>query len=279
MWFGFGIITLLIALIVSFKARLGARWKGVPAFHPEGNVEVQEIRHKGKLVRMRVGLRVPDQFHFRVRAERMHDRFFKWIGISLELQTRDEAFDRSLYVESDARGVALLLKRRREVRETLLDIFSSRRVEAWPSLRLHCMHNRLWVEFRPTNDLPAQSELDSLAGLLHRLRRAISDHQLHARDLQDPFVWRAAAVLSVSTASIVLGGLGLARAMFGRTDILEAGALFVACAIPGILLAGVMIIGIVSWLGGTSRAHLVISSSRSSASQDSPCRVSRSVGR
>jgi hypothetical protein len=53
---------------------------------------------------------------------------------------------------------------------------------------------------------------------------------------RDRFVWRAAAVLAVSTGTLVLSMVGLFRSL-GRTDILEPTLLFAACVVPALLLA------------------------------------------
>lgn len=258
MWFGFGIITLVLATIASFHVRIAARWKGTSTFHKEGSYELQEVSNKGRIVKVRIGVTAPEHFNFTVRAERPHDRMFKWLGIATEIQTRDPQFDRTLYVESDARGVAMLLKRRPELRKALIDVFSQANEHGLLAVRVRCLRRRLWVEFRPKDGNVVHAVVRGFVPLLHRLREAISSHELAARDLHDPFVWRAAAVLAVSTSSIVVGGLGLTRALIGRTDILEPSSLFFACAIPGALLALGALLGIVGWLGGSSRAHLVL---------------------
>lgn len=258
MWFCFGIITLVVGVLASFDMRLAARWKGTTCFHKQGFYELQESRNDEDTTRVRIGISAPDRFNFGVRAERAHDRMFKWLGISTEIQTKDAEFDRMLYVESDARGVAILLKRRPELRKVLIAIFSQAHSRGLRNVRIRCLRGRLWLEYRPKADNVSYFASQTVVPLLYQLRDAISNHQLAARDLHDRFVWRAAAVLALSTSSIVLGGFGLVRSMIGRADILEPWSLFVACAITGVLLAIGALLGIVSWLGGSSRAHIVL---------------------
>jgi len=258
MWFGFGLITLIVAVIVGLKTRLAARWKGVAHSHRDGPYQVQEVRNKNKLVMVRIGVDTPKPFNFVVRHERFHDRMFKWIGVTLELQTKDAEFDRKLFVESDARGVAILLRRNPELRKALVAISAIAKSNRLRRMRVRCLHGRLWVEFRPKDESVVYGVTQALVPLLHELKNGITAHRFTVEELRDPFVWRAAAVLALSTASLALGVYGLLRSAFGRTDIIDSGSLFTACAVPGVFAAGCVLITVMWWLGSTSRAHTVM---------------------
>lgn len=79
-----------------------------------------------------------------------------------------------------------------------------------------------------------------------------------AREARDPFIARAALLLSVSTASAAFGVYGLLRGIAGRTDILEPWTLLGWTIVPSLLLFALFLGAIVFLLGGSSRAHLVL---------------------
>jgi hypothetical protein len=114
------------------------------------------------------------------------------------------------------------------------------------------------IEFKPKKDSDVYGATQELVPHLHTLARGLSNHWLDMQDLHDRFVWRAAAVLSLSTASIILGVYGGARAIFGRTDILNPGTLFLSSATFGLALAIGILLGLIGWLGRSSRAHIVM---------------------
>lgn len=258
MWFFFGIFTLIAATFWGMKIRLMARWRGNPDYIGNDSFDFQEVRYKEHLHLVRFGTRgVPAGLHFRVRAERLHDRFFKWLGVTTEIQTRDAEFDRKLYVESDSRAVAILLKRNAKLRSALVNIFVYAKARRLRRMRLRCADRRLWLEFTPK----AEHELFAVKTYLGPLLQAVSSG-LRCFDLpteyrRDRFVRRAAVALAFSTGTLFLGAVGLGRSM-GLTDILDPGLLFLACLIPALLLTVGGIVVLLGWLAASSRAHTVI---------------------
>src|SRR5687768_1531816 len=162
MWFFFGIFTLIAATIWGLERRLAAAWGGVPDRIGGNKFELDEVRNKGRLSLVRLGTTAPEGLHFRVRSERLHDRFFKWLGVTAEIQTRDDEFDSKLYVESDAKAVAILLRRDAKMRAALVDIFTYAQKWQMRKMRLRCANERIWLEFLPKDDgdlFPAKTYL------------------------------------------------------------------------------------------------------------------------
>jgi hypothetical protein len=258
MWFSFGILTLLASTLWGLRVRLAAAWRGQSNRIGGNSFDVQEVRNKGHLRLVRLGTTAPAGLHFRVRAERVHDRFFKWLGITTEIQTRDAEFDQQLYVESDARAVAILLRRNATLRATLVKIFDYAQGWRMGKMRVRCANKRLWLEF----SLKSESELypakTYLAPLLHTLASCLECLDLPAEYKRDRFVWRGAAVLAFSTGALALGAFGLTRSLAGGTDILEPRLLFFACLAPAIALTVAGAAAVLAWLISSSRAHTVV---------------------
>jgi hypothetical protein len=258
MWFFFGIFTLIASTVWGLKARLAAKWQGYTERLGPNSFDLQEVRYKGRLRLVRLGMKAPGGLYFRVRAERTHDRFFKWLGVTSEFQTRDAEFDRKIYVESDARAVAIVLKRNPQLRSALVNIFAYAKTRRLRKMRVRCANKRLWLEFSPKNEHDLFAAKTYLAPLLHTLSSGLECLDLPAEYRRDRFVWRAAAALAFSTGTLVLGAFGLTRSLAGRTDILEPMLLFAACLVPAFLLTAAGVAVLLVWLVASSRAHTVI---------------------
>jgi hypothetical protein len=257
MWFFFGIFTLIGATILGLKVRLAAAWSGFPDTVGKYTFDLQEIRNKDRLALVRLGMKAPAGLHFRVRAERPDDRLYKWLGVTCEIQTRDIDFDRKVYVESDARATAILLKRNVQLRAALFNVFAYAKSHRLRRMRVRCANKRVWMEFSPKVEHDLFAAKNYLAPLLQTISAGLACLDLPIEYRRDRFVWRASAALGFSTATLALGVVGLIRST-GRTDILEPGLLFAACVIPALLASAGSIVFLLAWLIASSRAHTVI---------------------
>lgn len=258
MWFFFGIFTLIAATIWGLQIRMAAAWRGVPDRIGGNKFDLQEVRNKGHLRLVRLGTTAPKGLHFRVRSERLHDRFCKWLGVATEIQTRDPEFDRRIYVESDARAVAILLRRNAKLRTALVNIFAFAKTWRMRKLHVRCANQRIWVEFTPKDADELYSIKTHLASLLQAIASGLECFDLPAEYRRDRFVWRAAAALAFSTATLAVGVFGLTRSIVGRTDILEPRLLFLACLVPALVVTAVLAFSLLAWLIASSRAHTVV---------------------
>jgi hypothetical protein len=262
MWFGFGLITLLVGFFVSMHSRTRAKWTGYERdlLSRQGHwqYQYQEVKHKGRLQKVRIGVDAPRGFHFTARQESSRDVFFKRLGVCSEIQLHDAEFDSDVYLESDAKGVGTLLSESKELRGTLLEILSYAHSNDLRGMRIQCAHERLWLEFKPKQESVLMSATNELVPLLHRLREGLRNSRLTSKLLDDPFIWRAALMLSISTASAILGCYGLIRAFAGRTDILDSWQLFYSSAIAGLVVTAIFVLAVLKVLGRSSRTHLVL---------------------
>lgn len=274
MWFGFGLLTAALAFALGLRARLQARWQGINMpvrrevlrnhlqddttadAQPPRTYDYQVVRKKKKIT-ARIGVAAPG-LQFRIREEGKRDTFFKWLGISEELQTSDAQFDQRLYLETDAVALGNVLRERATLRTSILQIFDIARELDLHGCQLRCMSDRLWIEFRPADQRALETAHSRLVAPLIAIVCALRAGRLDAERAHDPFIWRAAALLAISTATAALGALGLARGLFGRTDILEPGRLFMTCIPLGLVFAGAFLLLIVVYLGRSSRTHVVL---------------------
>jgi hypothetical protein len=258
MWFCFGILTLIASTFWGLKVRLATNWSGVPE-RIGGNIfSVRERHNKYRPVSVRFGTAAPAGLHFRVRSEGAHDRFFKWLGVCTEIQTRDPIFDQRLYVESDARAVAILLKRNAQLRSALIEIFACAEKRRLRQMCLRCSSQRVWLEFSPDDVHDLSNVKMDLAPLLSTISAGLKCIDIPTEYTRDRFVWRAAAALAFSTGTLVLGVFGILRTGYGSTDIVEPKLLIMACLIPALLMTAAGTKILVAWLAASSRAHTVI---------------------
>ena len=260
MWFFFGIFTLLASTIWGLKTRLAAKWQGSTDQIGKHRFDLQEVRYEERLRHVRLGMKAPAGLHFRVRAERSHDRFFKWLGVTLEFQTRDVEFDRKVYVESDARAVAILLKRNPQLRSALVNIFVYAKARRLKKMRLRCVNRRLWLEFLPKVEHDLFAAKTYLAPLLHAISSGLECFgDVPTEYRRDRFVWRAAAALRVFHWHLSAGRV--------RAHEIDGGAhghsRSLGCCswhaqILALLLTAAGIVFLLAWLIASSRAHTVI---------------------
>jgi len=258
MWFSFGILTLIASTLWGFRLRLASRWSGMPEWIGSSMFCVQERLNEDRLIFVRLGTSAPAGLNFRVRSEGLHDRFFKWLGVSTEIQTRDPLFDRKLYVESDARAVAILLKRNAQLRSRLIKIFTYAERRRLGRMCVRCSNQRIWVEFRPKDDYEAYDAKQHLGYLLSTISASLECVDVPTEYRRDRFVWRAAAALAFSTGTLALGAFGITRSIVGRTDIVEPLLLLTACLIPALLMTAAVTVILLALLAASSRAHTVI---------------------
>jgi hypothetical protein len=261
MWFGFGLITATLAFVLTLRRRLQARWMGSLRYLrnlSQVSYYYQVKRAKQRVVLVRIGVTAPSGLHLRFREEGKRDQFFKWLGISEELQTSDPTFDERVYVETDAVAVHNVLREQAPLRASILRIFDVSQALRLRRLQLRCMSGRLWAEFKPKDTDALDAAQNQLVPELRAVADAFQQSRLDGERTRDPFIWRATAMLAISTAAAVLGGLGLVRGATGRTDILEPGQLFAACVPLGLIFAGAFLLLILVFLGRSSRTHVVL---------------------
>lgn len=72
----------------------------------------------------KAGFSLKSNFIFKFSKETSTDKFFKKTGLSTEFSTGDKSFDKKVYIASDHPQFHLLIKKNKEIRNTILELFS-----------------------------------------------------------------------------------------------------------------------------------------------------------
>src|SRR5687768_8989850 len=119
MWFAFGIISLLTFTVYFGRKRYLSHWEGTP-----GNVAGLKYRHhttvnKDKLLFIQIGCSSDAGLDLSIKAETSLDRFFKFLGVSVEHQVGRDAFDEKLYIINDHSTVCEILSRSQSIQNEI----------------------------------------------------------------------------------------------------------------------------------------------------------------
>lgn len=102
MWSALGLVSLGVVLAWQFRWRWHRPWQGMHADSSQGvRHQYRFLSHRDSTYAVEVGVQVPDFFRFELKHETWVDRFFKWVGLSVEKQFGHDGFDRLVYVASD----------------------------------------------------------------------------------------------------------------------------------------------------------------------------------
>ncbi|MFP8833841.1 hypothetical protein ACLIJR_06185 [Hydrogenophaga sp. XSHU_21] len=268
MWFAIGLVSLGVLLFFQFRFRWITPWSGLPGVLPRTPVHHYRYRKsKDSYVGIEVAVRVPDFFRFELKRERWTDRFFKWVGLSVEKQFGHHGFDRLVYVASDDAHLLNRVADSPELREAAQLLFS----QAAPGCkirRVQCAHGWLVLRIDRSTFLSHKEDARRLeqamsAALpsLDRIGVALraSERPVLPPARRDPYLLPAVAVLSVSTALAINGALFLIRPvlfddafLLDTTRIIEL-AFWVGSFIFAGLLGAYLIL-----LARSARAHLFL---------------------
>lgn len=188
---------------------------------------------------------------FRVHKERKFDRLFKFLGITVEIQTGDRYFDENYYLETDSVAFSRTCFDSADAREAVNRLFSQ------GITRLSCNRENLQAVISPFRfgENIDREFVESVVTELIRLRDCIP------RDFFEPVIagtpaWKVKrnTVYAVSVASLAVGGLLLVIGLkFYRP--LDGTVVFLFSlrySIPVLVLFAVFA---VIWLKGRSSSH------------------------
>jgi len=258
MWFVTGFITLAVFCITSLFWRQKVSWRGERR-HADGiDYEVSLTLIKGRLDHIRVGISCGDDFSFTLTRERLHDVVSKKIGLVEECQTGDIDFDREVYIRSDDRIVHRLLQTDPTLRAGLLEL-----IDACPyGLKSVEVHNgRLWIEAKPLGDSPEEAEVECarMAPLLKVAAERLKEPQSAVPESRDPFPFRAACLLAISTGLAINGFLSLFPLEPPPFPALVNPLAPLILAIPiGLCVSALLALAALAWLRRSARTHLVL---------------------
>jgi hypothetical protein len=261
LWIFFGLLSFSVFGLVALHARLRASWKGEPHSRGELFFELRENTSRGRLVSFDVGVRKAGRFTFTLQPESALSRLAKSVGLSVEQQLGDPAFDSRIYILSDDPILCRAMKGSPSLRKRLLELF-----EGSPKVKaeeVRCAAGRLWVRFCPETGFE-RTGVEEVACRVAPLLRQVADEvaKIDVRwpdRLRDPFLFRAAGILAFCTALAAFGVLGLARlAAEPPTVLLSPLKVFAASVLPSLVVLALLVTAALFLLGRSSRAHVVL---------------------
>jgi len=262
MWFLFSLTAMLLGIAFLVRQRLGGFWNGDDA---SGYVDGQQFRYqirrryqKKRLLFIEGALECQCPYSFECRRERVFDRLFKWLGLSVEIQSGDPVFDREVYVLADHAVVSEVFRQHPALRAGLRDA-----LQAGAQVLL-CRNGRLMVRVQATGK-GIEGYIETAGRLekaLFKLRPLVPLLQAVRREpletLRDPVFWKAVVVSSLGIGLVMAGLAEGVRAMFSDGILLHPWKI-VTPALPVVgLLWGSLLALALLLLRGTSRFHLVL---------------------
>jgi hypothetical protein len=196
MWILVRLCLIIGAALLKFKGRLIPR-KFDQSF--DGVIFSHNVSYnKGKKTAESIEIPLTTRVAFKFTREGVWDRFFKAIGFSEELQTRDADFDQKIYISADHLGLFSLLRTNEEMRRLIKSLLGDR------LLSIACDGNFLTFNIRTecNRDIVQADAVKLYRCMLEKLPEL-------GRRFEDPFVWKAmiAQIFIWSVAGYALGGL------------------------------------------------------------------------
>lgn len=268
MWFCFGFITLIGFSVYFYRLGSAASWRG--GFKPFGvlDYEVEYVTNKdsSKYLRFLIGVRVPAHYSFTLKRENWIDRFWKWIGLSVEHQVGRDDFDKLIYVASNDEPFLKQMTADAGLLSLLVRLFSAKRYGCYVK-EVHCHQGRLWAVvkigslFNTKTDYPYHDKVErELAQVLDQAGQRLRDAQpLQPPQGRDIFRLRAVAIVSVCSALGVNGFLHWFRLMLDRTTTLDLSQLLLCTGTAALGILCVFLVLTVCLLGRSAQAHLTMS--------------------
>lgn len=255
MWLVLGVITLIGSLLVGWKLRREAAWKGNTDTH--GEFAFTRTSKKGRQPNdWRFGIPVKDLPEFRLKPQSLFDATFQKLRISNEVQTGDAAFDRTVYVVSDLPVVRTALQRDPELRRRLVALFQSFQQCGYRVREVRLARDRLWVRASSRQDFD-RSMLKQVRQWLEQVAERLPP--AHGGQRFDPYFFKAAAVLTLSTGLAISGVLML----FGLSGayppfVAGSGGLWAASISATVPLLAALVFASLMLLGRSARTHLIL---------------------
>lgn len=262
MWFFFGFFSVFAAVAFFTKHRLAANWTGTHHNTSRCTYELGIDRHKGNITRIRVGIPCITGFYFKVRRETLTDKLFKSLGLSVEQQFQNLAFDENIYVLSDDCRLSEAIKNKLSVQGHILAIFDRNLLPGFTAKEIWCQRNRLWITAEPkyqANTETCTSFAAQAAPMLGEISGTLQTGAPANTGTKDRFIFKAALLLGISTALAVNVCIQAFRLIVLHFPVvLDNNALLHQALLPSLVMAALLIFVCILLLGRTSRAHVVL---------------------
>lgn len=132
MWFAFGFFSLIGFVVYSLYERASAKWIGTRASVHRKTYEYQVLERRfysndtAEAVGLRIGVTAPAAYDFSFKPEKWRDWLSKRIGFSVEHQTGDAEFDKTVYILSNDARIHATLSQNAALRADILRGIQSR---------------------------------------------------------------------------------------------------------------------------------------------------------
>lgn len=259
-----GLFFLIVVRAPTIILKLRSRFDGKLLRIGEQLIEYRVHRAgKGRAIgSVSLGVKVPDTMRFVIKRETAFDRFCKSVGLAEEWQTRDEAFDRDVFIVCDDTVLLRALSRNESLRAAVRDLIG---MEKGGTLR--CSKGCLWVELKTSADKTVEDETvarsvarDALPALVRVRDQLIQIVSGDWRDERDAGVSRQTVLLGISLALGAIGAVLLFISLMPPSlprqmvvDSVDDVAMLIA-GIGGLVLA----MSAIFLLRATSRLHWVL---------------------
>ena len=260
MWLFIGAITLLCACVYAGRKRHAAQWNGLP-YTVRDSAFLASFEGQGSWrFRPCLGLATSSPLEFECKAESWLDRFFKWTGLSVELQLGHDAFDRAVYLIADNPAVLEALRREPDLCDRLIELFRKPIDQGFRVHRVVCRRGKFRVEFRQTSIASSEYVLFSRAApLIRRMWAALPERLPEGHSGSDPLFLRSVVVLAFSSGLAIHGGVHLYRLLiFDSVTTLDLWRLLTAGLVAGGILLALQLLLATALLARSSRLHLIM---------------------
>lgn len=262
MWFAFGFVTFISFFIYQFYKNLDASWKGEDDSYDGVKYQSKELKHKGKITGLKVGIAGKNGYDFSFKNENWLDRLGKSVGLSKEHQTGYKEFDDLIYVVSDCENLHRQVSNNKEITKNIVDLFNYVEDQGLTFQEVKSNKGRIWVEL----NVPSSFQTDKLNKIknqttkyLKTLSESLIETYNDSNTFADPFVLKAGGILSISTALAINGFVQLFRIDWGYFPFtVDSEALFNTSLILGGGITFILILLTFSLLGKSARTHLVM---------------------
>jgi hypothetical protein len=263
MWFTLGLVSLTAFVSYHLYRKLHWSWGWTDDLGQHlakgKRYKLDHDENKGNHT-FRFGVVCNKSFHFRIKRETAWDRYAKSLRLSVEQTFNDPEFDETFYVVSDNPVLTRELSEVPAFRAVLKALFRDKNLR-----RLTCEGQHLVAEYRLGSGEGSPGHYQkptTVHGIVSALHE-ISDYLALLDDsgaTRDPYVWKAAFLVSLASGILFLGLAELVR--FGKIQsfdpLLASWPLFRESLLASVVILCAWLILAAAWLRGSSHAHIVM---------------------
>jgi len=145
MWFLFGIIPAIVFTVLLIKIRFLDTCDGTVEVRDGIAYEYHEHRYYGT-ASVHICVDTASDLTFKLKVENWYDKICKLIGVSQEIQSGNQEFDRAIYVVADDVRLERLLHSQFEISRQIYELFMFANSKQVRKTEVYCHSGRLWVE-------------------------------------------------------------------------------------------------------------------------------------